>query len=255
MYFKNFFKPALKDKITKPNKNKKNKYEIGDSYEFNFTFNNFNNNFTQNNINGNYIKSSYQKRKKVLENSVNKTIINNFASVKNNIIKDIKDFISNNKKKKDIENQQSQIKNKVNKIGVIRKSKKKNKDVYSIKIQKIFRGFIFRKKFRFNQRKNFNEKSNSSNKVYVRKKILNKKIALNLNINDISTNYLKEYNLTDYNRASTKIEENKINNTTQENKIEEIIIDKNKLLSVLGHMKKRKKISEITINFDDNFEV
>ena len=252
---KNFFKSALKDKITKPNKNKKNKYEIGDSYEFNFTFNNFNNNFTQNNINGNYIKSSYQKRKKVLENSVNKTIINDFASVRNNIIKDIKDFISNNKKKKDIESQQSQIKYKVNKIGVIRKNKKKNKDVYSIKIQKVFRGFIFRKKFRFNQRKNFNEKSNSSNKVYVRKKILNKKIALNLNINDISTNYLKEYNLTDYNRASTKIEENKINNTTQENKIEEIIIDKNKLLSVLGPMKKRKKISEITINFDDNFEV
>jgi len=34
-----------------------------------------------------------------------------------------------------------------------------------------------------------------------------------------------------------------------------LIIDKNKLLSVLGPMKKRKKISEITINFDENYEV
>ena len=87
-------KNTLKDKITKPSENKKTKFEMGDSYEFNFTFNNFNNNFTQNNINGNYFKTSDKKRKKInSEKEANKTIINDFTLVRNNIINDIKNII------------------------------------------------------------------------------------------------------------------------------------------------------------------
>jgi len=248
-------KNTLKDKITKPNKNKKTKFEMGDSYEFNFTFNNFNNNFTQNNINGNYFKTSDKKRKKInSEKEANKTIINDFTLVRNNIINDIKNIINNNnKKKKDLESQNAGLKSKINKIGVIRKNKKKNKDIYAIKIQKVFRGYIFRKIFIFDKRKNPNEKVNSNNKIYIKKKIINKKISLNVNKNDNLINYQKEKDLPDYNLVESKIKDNTINNTIcQENKIEEIIIDKNKLVSVLGPIKKRNEISEIIVNFNDN---
>ena len=246
-------KNTLKDKITKPNKNKKNTFVMGDSYEFNFTFNNFNNNFTQNNINGNYFKTSDKKRKKISsEKEANKTIINDFTLVRNNIINDIKNIINNNKKKKDLESQNTGPKSKIHKIGVIRKNKKKNKDVYAIKIQKVFRGYIFRKIFIFNKRKNPNEKVNLNNKVYIKKKIINKKISLNENKNVNLINYQKEKDLPDYNLVEPKNKDNTINNTiSQENKIEEIIIDKNKLVSVLGPIKKRNEISEIIVNFND----
>jgi hypothetical protein len=97
-------KSIEKKKVTKniiKNKNKKKRYGFGDSYEFNFTFNNFNNNFTQNNINNTEIKNSSKKKTKLhFDHFANKTIINDLTSVRNNILKDIKDIIVKNKKKK-----------------------------------------------------------------------------------------------------------------------------------------------------------
>ena len=168
--------------------------------------------------------------------------------MRNNILKDIKDIFIKDKNTKE----KSQD-NKIGKIGVIRKNKKKNNDIYAIKIQKIFRGYILRKKYKFLHKKNKNEKINSNFGIYVRKKILNKKYGLNLNINDnIVPNYQKEYNLTEINLTQPKLTENNIyglnNNITQTNKIEEIIIDKNKLFKVLGPSKKKKEQNETIIN-------
>ena len=245
-------KPIEKKKVTTSiikNKNKKNKFGFGDSYEFNFTFNNYNNNFTQDNINNTELKNINKKKNKIfIENLANKTIINDLTSMRNNILKDIKDIFIKDKNTKE----KSQD-NKIGKIGVIRKNKKKNNDIYAIKIQKIFRGYIFRKKYKFIHKKNKNEKINSNFGVYVRKKILNKKYGLNLNINDnIVPNYQKEYNLTEINLTQPKLTENNIyglnNNITQTNKIEEIIIDKNKLFKVLGPSKKKKEQNEPIIN-------
>ena len=245
-------KPIEKKKVTTSiikNKNKKNKFGFGDSYEFNFTFNNYNNNFTQDNINNTELKNINKKKNKIfIENLANKTIINDLTSMRNNILKDIKDIFIKDKNTKE----KSQD-NKIGKIGVIRKNKKKNNDIYAIKIQKIFRGYIFRKKYKFLHKKNKNEKINSNFGIYVRKKILNKKYGLNLNINDnIVPNYQKEYNLTEINLTQPKLTENNIyglnNNITQTNKIEEIIIDKNKLFKVLGPSKKKKEQNEPIIN-------
>ena len=245
-------KPIEKKKVTTSiikNKNKKNKFGFGDSYEFNFTFNNYNNNFTQDNINNTELKNINKKKNNIfIENLANKTIINDLTSMRNNILKDIKDIFIKDKNTKE----KSQD-NKIGKIGVIRKNKKKNNDIYAIKIQKIFRGYIFRKKYKFLHKKNKNEKINSNFGIYVRKKILNKKYGLNLNINDnIVPNYQKEYNLTEINLTQPKLTENNIyglnNNITQTNKIEEIIIDKNKLFKVLGPSKKKKEQNEPIIN-------
>ena len=245
-------KPIEKKKVTTSiikNKNKKNKFGFGDSYEFNFTFNNYNNNFTQDNINNTELKNINKKKNKIfIENLANKTIINDLTSMRNNILKDIKDIFIKDKNTKE----KSQD-NKIGKIGVIRKNKKKNNDIYAIKIQKIFRGYIFRKKYKFLHKKNKNEKINSNFGIYVRKKILNKKYGLNLNFNDnIIPNYQKEYNLTEINLTQPKLTENNIyglnNNITQTNKIEEIIIDKNKLFKVLGPSKKKKEQNEPIIN-------
>ena len=245
-------KPIEKKKVTTSiikNKNKKNKFGFGDSYEFNFTFNNYNNNFTQDNINNTELKNINKKKNKIfIENLANKTIINDLTAMRNNILKDIKDIFIKDKNTKE----KSQD-NKIGKIGVIRKNKKKNNDIYAIKIQKIFRGYIFRKKYKFLHKKNKNEKINSNFGIYVRKKILNKKYGLNLNINDnIVPNYQKEYNLTEINLTQPKLTENYIyglnNNITQTNKIEEIIIDKNKLFKVLGPSKKKKEQNEPIIN-------
>ena len=245
-------KPIEKKKVTTSiikNKNKKNKFGFGDSYEFNFTFNNYNNNFTQDNINNTELKNINKKKNKIfIENLANKTIINDLTAMRNNILKDIKEIFIKDKNTKE----KSQD-NKIGKIGVIRKNKKKNNDIYAIKIQKIFRGYIFRKKYKFLHKKNKNEKINSNFGIYVRKKILNKKYGLNLNINDnIVPNYQKEYNLTEINLTQPKLTENNIyglnNNITQTNKIEEIIIDKNKLFKVLGPSKKKKEQNEPIIN-------
>lgn len=256
-------KPIEKKKVTKniiKNKNKKNSYGFGDSYEFNFTFNNFNNNYTQNNIHNTEMKNSSKKKNRInLENLANKTIINDLASMRNNILKDIKDIIIKNKNKKESSKiNLKQDNNKTGKIGVIRKNKKKNKDIYAIKIQKIFRGYIFRRKNnKYIHRKNSKEKINSNFGVYIRKKI-KKKLGMNLNINDnFFPNYRKEYNFTETNLTQPQLIENKEydinNNTKQENKIEEIIIDKNKLINVLGPSKKRNELNQPVINSGYNF--
>ena len=256
-------KPIEKKKVTKniiKNKNKKNSYGFGDSYEFNFTFNNFNNNYTQNNIHNTEMKNSSKKKNRInLENLANKTIINDLASMRNNILKDIKDIIIKNKNKKESSKiNLKQDNNKTGKIGVIRKNKKKNKDIYAIKIQKIFRGYIFRRKNnKYIHRKNSKEKLNSNFGVYIRKKI-KKKLGMNLNINDnFFPNYRKEYNFTETNLTQPQLIENKEydinNNTKQENKIEEIIIDKNKLINVLGSSKKRNELNQPVINSGYNF--
>ena len=257
-------KPIEKKKVTKniiKNKNKKNSYGFGDSYEFNFTFNNFNNNYTQNNIHNTEMKNSSKKKNRInLENLANKTIINDLASMRNNILKDIKDIIIKNKNKKESSKiNLKQDNNKTGKIGVIRKNKKKNKDIYAIKIQKIFRGYIFRRKNnKYIHRKNSKEKLNSNFGVYIHKKILKKKLGMNLNINDnFFPNYRKEYNFTETNLTQPQLIENKEydinNNTQQENKIEEIIIDKNKLINVLGPSKKRNELNQPVINSGYNF--
>ena len=256
-------KPIEKKKVTKniiKNKNKKNSYGFGDSYEFNFTFNNFNNNYTQNSIHNTEMKNLSKKKNRInLENLANKTIINDLASMRNNILKDIKDIIIKNKNKKESSKiNLKQDNNKTGKIGVIRKNKKKNKDIYAIKIQKIFRGYIFRRKNnKYIHRKNSKEKLNSNFGVYIRKKI-KKKLGMNLNINDnFFPNYRKEYNFTETNLTQPQLIENKEydinNNTKQENKIEEIIIDKNKLINVLGPSKKRNELNKPVINSGYNF--
>ena len=245
---KKIIKSSLKNKVIKTidnthkktqrkikNKNIKN-CDTGNSYEFNFTFNNFHNNITQNNYNDNESKSiKKNKNNLIFEKLANKTIFNGFSSVNNNIINHLNDFISKNKT---IEKEK--IGNKIKKIGVIRKNKNKNKDKtkYIIKIQKIFRGYIFRKKYK--NEKNTLEKMHSNIGIYIRKKILNKKLKHNINLNitdNLTMNYRNKWYETENNLNKTKIKEN---NICRVNKIEEIIIDKNKLLSVLGPSIKRK---------------
>ena len=245
---KKIIKSSLKNKVIKTidNTHKKTKRKIknknikncdtGNSYEFNFTFNNFHNNITQNNYNDNESKSIKKNKNNIIfEKLANKTIFNGFSSVNNNIINHLNDFISKNKT---IEKEK--IGNKIKKIGVIRKNKNKNKDKtkYIIKIQKIFRGYIFRKKYK--NEKNTLEKMHSNIGIYIRKKILNKKLKHNINLNitdNLTMNYRNKWYETENNLNKTKIKEN---NICRVNKIEEIIIDKNKLLSVLGPSIKRK---------------
>ena len=245
---KKIIKSSLKNKVIKTidNTHKKTKRKIknknikncdtGNSYEFNFTFNNFHNNITQNNYNDNESKSIKKNKNNIIfEKLANKTIFNGFSSVNNNIINHLNDFISKNKTL-----EKDKIGNKIKKIGVIRKNKNKNKDKtkYIIKIQKIFRGYIFRKKYK--NEKNTLEKMHSNIGIYIRKKILNKKLKqhINLNITDnLTMNYRNKWYETENNLNKTKIKEN---NICRVNKIEEIIIDKNKLLSVLGPSIKRK---------------
>ena len=245
---KKIIKSSLKNKVIKTidNTHKKTKRKIknknikncdtGNSYEFNFTFNNFHNNITQNNYNDNESKSiKKNKNNLIFEKLANKTIFNGFSSVNNNIINHLNDFISKNKTL-----EKDKIGNKIKKIGVIRKNKNKNKDKtkYIIKIQKIFRGYIFRKKYK--NEKNTLEKMHSNIGIYIRKKILNKKLKHNINLNitdNLTMNYRNKWYETANNLNKTKIKEN---NICRVNKIEEIIIDKNKLLSVLGPSIKRK---------------
>ena len=245
---KKIIKSSLKNKVIKTidNTHKKTKRKIknknikncdtGNSYEFNFTFNNFHNNITQNNYNDNESKSIKKNKNNIIfEKLANKTIFNGFSSVNNNIINHLNDFISKNKTL-----EKDKIGNKIKKIGVIRKNKNKNKDKtkYIIKIQKIFRGYIFRKKYKIEN--NTLEKMHSNIGIYIRKKILNKKLKHNINLNitdNLTMNYRNKWYETENNLNKTKIKEN---NICRVNKIEEIIIDKNKLLSVLGPSIKRK---------------
>ena len=123
-------------------------------------------NYSQNNYNDNESKSIKKNKNNIIfEKLANKTIFNGFSSVNNNIINHLNDFISKNKTL-----EKDKIGNKIKKIGVIRKNKNKNKDKtkYIIKIQKIFRGYIFRKKYK--NEKNTLEKMHSNIGIYIRKK-------------------------------------------------------------------------------------
>ena len=259
---KSIYKSSINDKIIMPieinkikktiinNKNPKNKKGFGDSYEFNFTFNNYNNNVTQNNYN-NTEQKNLNKINEKNELVSNKTVIKDFSSVKNKIFNDIKETIINSKNKKS--NKKEKLK--IEKIGVIRKNKEKNNtnDIYAIIIQKIFRGYIYRKKHKIKRKKNSKEKKNSNSGIYIKKKILNKKSVLNININDNLSYFKNDYHFTENNLTQTRLTENNKNNETQANKIEEIIIDKSKLKNVLGPSTKTKDSRKVTINSGYNF--
>jgi hypothetical protein len=156
--------------------------------------------------------------------------------VRNNILKDIKEIIKNKNNKTFLQKEKPKQNSKESKIGVIRKNNKtiKANDIYAVKIQKIFRGYIFRKKYKSYIPTNPKEKINSNSKVYIRKKVIKKKSGLNLNINHNLSNYQNDYHFTEANLFNTKKSENTIKNVKEGNKIEEIIIDKNKLFNVLG---------------------
>ena len=259
---KSIYKSSINDKIIMPieinkikktiinNKNPKNKKGFGDSYEFNFTFNNYNNNVTQNNYN-NTEQKNLNKINEKNELVSNKTVIKDFSSVKNKIFNDIKETIINSKNKKS--NKKEKLK--IEKIGVIRKNKEKNNtnDIYAIIIQKIFRGYIYRKKHKIKRKKNSKEKNNSNSGIYIKKKILNKKSVLNININDNLSYFKNDYHFTENNLTQARLTENNKNNETQANKIEEIIIDKSKLKNVLGPSTKTKDSRKVTINSGYNF--
>ena len=259
---KSIYKSSINDKIIMPieinkikktiinNKNPKNKKGFGDSYEFNFTFNNYNNNVTQNNYN-NTEQKNLNKINEKNELVSNKTVIKDFSSVKNKIFNDIKETIINSKNKKS--NKKEKLK--IEKIGVIRKNKEKNNtnDIYAIIIQKIFRGYIYRKKHKTKRKKNSKEKNNSNSGIYIKKKILNKKSVLNININDNLSYFKNDYHFTENNLTQARLTENNKNNETQANKIEEIIIDKSKLKYVLGPSTKTKDSRKVTINSGYNF--
>ena len=144
--------------------------------------------------------------------------------------------MKNKNNKTFIQKEKPKQNSKETKIGVIRKNNKKIKvnDIYAVQIQKIYRGYILRKKNKLYTSINTKEKVNSKSKVYIRKKILKKKSGLNLNINYNLSTYQNDFHITDANLSKTKNTEHKINGITQENKIEEIIIDRNKLFNALG---------------------
>ena len=242
-----------KKKIAKNilNQNKNTKYNIGDSYEFNFTFNNFNSNFTYNNLTEKdmILKNDCKNQKKIIiDNYPSENIINKFKSinptVRNKILDGMKNILSkdNNIEKKAMV---SKIKEK---FEYSRRKNTKDKNYYATKIQKIFRGFIFRKKNEFNSENKNNAKCNQG--VYIRKKVMNNRSSMNsyLNISE-NKNYRRTY-LKERNRLKTSETKNFDNKTSvdNENKIEEIIIDKRRIYNALNPSSKNNNIQEITIN-------
>ena len=241
-----------KKKIAKNilNQNNNKKYNLGDSYEFNFTFNNFNSNFTYNNLTEKDIilKDDNKSHKKIIiENYPNENIINKFKSinptVRNKILGGLKNILTkdNNTEKKAMV---SKIKEK---FEYSRKKNIKDKNYYATKIQKIFRGYIYRNKNEFNSENRNNAKSNQG--VYIRKKIMSNRSLMNSNLNGSENkNYRRSY--LERNRLKN-IETKKLEYRTSvdnENRIEEIIIDKKRIYSALNPSSKNNNIKEITIN-------
>ena len=232
------------------NSNKKNKIGFGDSYEFNFTFNNFNNNYSYCNSNENILKEEKKTKDKiVIDNFAKENIINKFqpinpSDIRNNILGGLRNILSKNKSI----NFTKQSKN----IGANQKVRKKNKEdknYYAIKIQKIFRGHNYRQN---NPLKNKNHNYLSNFGIYIRKKILNSRGSLNSNLNN-TDNYLNHHSLLVEKNNRTNINNSKNignnNNLESESKIQEIIIDKKKVLRVLNPTSKKKNnIKEIHIN-------
>jgi hypothetical protein len=209
----------------------------GDSYEFNFTFNNFNSNYTYNNLN-NSVKDSGKSSKKITiktipsENIINEFKLVNPSSVKNNILGGIHKLFKNNKEIKDnIKKERSEKQ--------FRFIRQKDKDIYAIKIQKVLRGYLFRKNYRSNLS---NNKTISNFGIYIKKKIFaNHRNGQRLSSNNTSKNL-------NYNSNIAKIRENYRSNNNSENKIEEIIINKNKMLKVLYPTKKRSDVKDNVVN-------
>ena len=225
--------------------NKKKKFSFGDSYEFNFTFNNYNSNFTYNNTEDILKEDRRKTNKIVIDNLSKENIINKFKSIKpssvrNNILGGLKNILNKNKIiDRKLTNPKFKEKND--------KLEKINKNLYATKIQKIFRGYNFRK----NNRLYFQNQNITSNfGIYIRKKILSRRSGLNSNLNNTDNNlirniYFKERNQISYNDSKKEYE--------TENKIQEIIIDKNKILNVLNPSTKKNNIKEIHINNNYSF--
>ena len=225
-------------KITKSNRSN---LKPGDSYEF-FTFNNYNSNFTYNNLteNENILKDNSKKAKKIIVESLsNQNVINKFKSinpstVRNNIIGGVNKFLNKNKKLTNPKNQ-----------------RKKDKNFYAIKIQKIFRGYNYRKNNQLDFQNNNNNRISSNYGIYIRKKIINSKKRLNTNLNNTEKNLTRNLFLKGrkrFNLNNSQKEEERTINTGTENEIQEIIIDKNKILNVLNPIIKANPIKEIKIN-------
>ena len=244
-------KKKIAKNILNQNNNYK-KYNLGDSYEFNFTFNNFNSNFTYNNLTEKDMilknDTKTQNNKIVIENYPNENIINKFKSinptVRNKILGGLKNILT-----KDNNNQKKEMVSKIKaKFEYSRKKNIKDKNYYATKIQKIFRGYIYRKNNEFNSENKNNAKFNQG--VYIRKKIMNNRSSMNSNVN-ISDNkiYRRSY-LKERNRVKN-FETNKFEyktNNENDNKIEEIIIDKKRIFNALNPSTKNNNIQEITIN-------
>ena len=234
--------------------NKMKKFSFGDSYEFNFTFNNYNSNYTYNNsnIDDNILKDEKKKSNKIIINSIAKeNIINNFksmnpSSVKNNILGGLKKILNKNK---NVDNKV--IKTKIlSRNAKLKKSTNKDKNYYAIIIQKIYRGYKSRKNYLLKKK---------SRPIYRRKKIVfNNRVSLNSNINNTENNLLRNSLLMRKNRLNYS--KNLENNETldNENRIQEIIIDKNKILNVLNpsssKSNKSNNIKEIHINNNFSFK-
>ena len=232
------------------NSNKKNKTGFGDSYEFNFTFNNFNNNYSYCNSNENILKEEKKTENKIeIDNFSKEKIINKFQSInpsgiRNNILGGLRNILNKNI------NFHRQASHDIN--GKVRKKIKEDKEDYAIKIQKIFRGHNYRKN---NPLKNKNQNYMSNFGIYIRKKILNSRGSLNSNLNNTDNflNHLNHLSLFVEKNNRTNINSSKnIGNKTNlesESKIQEIIIDKKKVLRVLEPTSKKKNnIKEIHIN-------
>lgn len=229
--------------------NRIKKIGFGDSYEFNFTFNNFNSNFTYNNYNDSLLKDSGKKSNNLLikeysnENLINEYKSTNSSSVRNKIFGKILE------KNKDISQDKIINNSKIEKRRV-RKGldlNKLDKNYCAIIIQKIFRGYYIRKNCKFNFINNYNNIINSNLGIYKKKRILSNKQGININNNDfINFNY--NSNRNQKSNILKKFQNYSNINNENENKIQEIIIDRQKMLNVLNPTIKRNNIKEIKIN-------
>ena len=114
-------------------------------------------------------------------------------------------------------------------------------------IQKIFRGYYIRKNCKFNFINNYNNIINSNLGIYKKKRILSNKQGININNNDfINFNY--NSNRNQKSNILKKFQNYSNINNENENKIQEIIIDRQKMLNVLNPTIKRNNIKEIKIN-------
>jgi hypothetical protein len=231
----------------------------GDSYEFNFTFNNYNSSFTYNSLNGNIDKEANKKTDKIIFESLsNENIINKFKSinsesVRNNILGGLKNILNKNKKDDKI---LMKSKNNQKTFVIRKKNKKKEINYYATKIQAIFRGYHYRKNRKINKVNNIkiniaknNNNLNNNQKVYFKKKIINGRRSLiyntNITENNLICNSLKERSMVNMLNPNNNI--GKIIENDNENKIQEIIIDKRKIYNVLNPTHKENNIREIKI--------